>query len=166
MYVLIDYDEMNVLAKHPDFAVLTELGVIICPEAQTVFPLEPDQFNQFDATQIQLLYINLTENYAGAPYDRDLVNHILTDYINELPETILDSKRVAAQAEFCVTWDIQGLCSYDPRKDVPNMEEGLWKPLTCTYSMERENAILGGDLSIEYKAPKQPEYTHRRERSS
>lgn len=146
MYVLIDTDKCELLAKHPNWMTLHQLGIICCPESTLVTPLE--DLKELEDISIQLLYINLTNNLNGAPYEREIVNHIVSTYLNELPETTLDHTEASQQAEFCLAYDVQGYCSFQPGQAVPAVEEGLWKSLHCTYNAERENAIVSGSRLI------------------
>lgn len=157
MYVLIDTDKMELLAKHPNWMTLHQLGIIICPESTLVTPV--DNLNDLDDIQAQLLYINLTDNLNGAPYEREIVNHILSDCFAQLPETALDHAEACAQAEFCVEYDIQGLCSFQPGQMVPSMEEGLWESLRCERNAERENAIISGSWVVPCTAALQPAWS-------
>lgn len=142
MYVLIDTDKMELLAKHPNWMTLHQLGIIMCPESTLVTPIE--DYGSLEDIDLQMFYINLTGNLGAAPYDRQIVERILSDYINELPETTLDHTEACKQAEFCIEYDVQGYCSFQAGQVVPSMEEGLWKPLSCTYNPERENSIVSG----------------------
>ncbi|WPJ68514.1 hypothetical protein OMDBNIEC_00028 [Salmonella phage STP-SP5] len=146
MYILIDTDKFEVYAKHPNWMALHELGIICCPESTLVTPL--NDLTGLDDVDLQMLYINLTDNLGAAPYDRETVERILFDYFTQLPETILDHTEVARQAEFCLEYDVQGYCSFQPGAVVPSMEEGLWKPARCQYNAERENSIISGSRVI------------------
>lgn len=140
MYILIDTDKFELLAKHPNWMTLHQLGIICCPESTLVAP--EDDLTGLEDFDLQMLYINLTNNLEAAPYDREIVERILFDYFTQLPETILDHAEVSRQAEFCLEYDVQGYCSFQPGQVVPSMEEGLWKPARLQHNAERESSVI------------------------
>lgn len=157
MYVLIDTDKFELLAKHPNWLTLHQLGIICCPESTLVTPV--DDLHDLEDVDLQMLYINLTENLGAAPYEREIVERILFDYFTQLPETIMDHAQISAQAEFCVEYDIQGYCSPQLGQYVPSMDEGLWKPARVQYNAEREGDIISGSRVVCEQPALQPAWT-------
>ena len=142
MYILIDSDSMRVLAKHPNFQRLHEFGILSCSESSVVLPLEAEQiYKEFDNVQIQLLYINLTGNKAGALYPKNMISKIIHYFLNQLPETIINAD-VAQQADWAIAGDKQGECLYRPGGSVPNL--GDEPSLQVSTDSEVESSIIKG----------------------
>lgn len=154
-YILIDMEGMKVIAKHPNFAVLSELGVIMCSESQLVMPLEEYSFNEITDLEFQLLYINLTGNKLGVIYDTDSARRVLLDYLNTIPETELSAYEVSKQCDWCLENDLQGKCTYVPGSNVPSQEQTLWDGFKVPANTERETAIVAGEVRTEFAAPVQ-----------
>lgn len=157
-YILIDMDGMKVIAKHPNFAVLSELGVIMCSESQIVLPLEDYALEKFTDLEFQLLYINLTGNKAGILYGDNAARKVLLDYLNEIPETELSPYEVSKQCDWCLENDMQGQCTYVPGSNVPSKEQTLWDGFKVPAKSERESAIVSGEVETSFTAPVQPAF--------
>ena len=128
MYILIDTDLMQVIAKHPNVQYLNELGILRCSESAAVIPLEVsyilDTFNDVD---LQKLYISLTGNKQGCLYPRMIIGKILHYYLNNFKETVIHDN-VGAQAQWAIDNDLQGDCAYAVSGSIPVNEpngEGL-----------------------------------------
>lgn len=151
MFVLINRDEMDLIAKHPNFMVLYSLGVINCPESQETIPLEPGMFADFVDSELTMLYISITAEVPKAEWKREDLEYLLLYLINECKENILDSREVFDQAEYCIKWDIQGYCSFLKGKREPSHDEGLWDNLTLDFDTERSAILLANRPSIDFK---------------
>lgn len=142
MYILIDSDTMRVLAKHPNFQRLHEFGILSCSESSVVLPLEVHQlYKEFDNVQMQLLYMNLTGNKAGALYPKVMISKIIHYFLNTLPETIINAD-VAQQADWAIAGDKQGECLYRPGSSIPNM--GDEPSLQVGTNSDLESTVIAG----------------------
>ncbi len=164
MYILIDMDKMRFVAKHPNFAVLSELGVIMCSEAQEVIPMDVKAFETFGDVEFQMLYINLTGNQTGALYDRKTAAQILVDYLNECEETYLGPWEVSKQCDYVLENDLQGQCTYVAGSTVPSIEQDLWTYLAKPLSMPREELLSSGNAETVIKPPVQAPFQPQVER--
>lgn len=143
---------MEFIAKHPNFATLYELGIIMCADDQAVFPLDMEALKAYNDGAIEMLYISLT---LEAPcFEGDKLRRIVLEYLNEIPETRLDASSVSAQASYCIKWGLEGYCSYLQGKKEPSMDEGLWSASTIPCNMEWENSLTP-ETAIILKAPVQ-----------
>ena len=142
MYVLIDYDRMQVLAKHPNFQRLHEYGILCCSESSVVLPLEVEElYKEFDDVQMQLLYINLTGNKQGALYPKKMISKIIHYFLNEIPETVIDAD-VAEQADWAIASNKEGECMYCEGSSVPDLGE---EPnIQVRNDSSLESAIIDG----------------------
>lgn len=165
MYVLINRDQMDLVAKHPNFQTLYCLGIINCPDAQEVIPFEQSMFKDYVDSELTMLYIGITLETPDDAWTRDQLEYLLMHLINEVPETLLDDKHVADQADYAIKWGLEGYCSFVKGKREPSMDEGLWD--NCTLDFEASNAaILLATMSpIAFKAPIQRPFEKQRERS-
>ncbi|AVJ51798.1 hypothetical protein Vid5_gp43 [Pantoea phage vB_PagS_Vid5] len=157
-HILIDMDGMKVIAKHPNFAVLSELGVIMCSESQVVMPLEAYALENLTDLEFQLLYINLTGNKMGVLYDSAAAQKVVLDYLNEIPETELSPYEVGKQCDWCLENDLQGRCTYVPGSNVPSQEQTLWDGFKIPAKPERESAIVSGEVTTDFAPPVQPAF--------
>jgi hypothetical protein len=153
MYILINRDEMDLLAKHPNFLALYNLGIINCPDSQEVIPLEAEMFNDYVDSELTMLYIAITAEVPPDNWSRQDLEYILLHLINECKENIIDVNEVCAQAEYCIRWDIEGYCSFVKGKREPSHDEGLWDNLTLDVSTEAAAILITSKPTIEFKRP-------------
>lgn len=165
MHLLINTEEMEIIAKHPNWAVLYELSVIICPDDCAVIPMSVEQLELFTQSELEMLFIGLTLDVRDAyPQGREM-HLILLDYLNELPENRLDETNVALQASYAIKWGIEGHCSYVAGKKEPSFDEGLWQNPTIDSDLQKEIELTSEVREIKLKPFVQAPYTRRRESS-
>jgi hypothetical protein len=155
MYVLINRDKYDLIAKHPNFLTLHHLGIINCPECQEVLPLEFGMFKGWQKYELVMLYIGITLETPPDEWEYSDLEYILIHLMNEAKETLLNFNEAAAQAEYAIEWDIQGLCSFVVGAKVPSLDEGLWDNLTIDISTEDAAKLLITKRAIEFKHPMQ-----------
>lgn len=153
MYVLINRDQMDLIAKHPNFMVLYNLGIINCPEAQETIPLEVGMFKDFVDSELTMLYISITAEIPKDEWTREQLEYLLLHLINECKENIIDQKEVCDQAEYALKWDIQGYCSFVKGKREASHDEGLWDNLTIDFTTEQAAILLTSMLPVDFKRP-------------
>lgn len=162
MYLLIDYDEMIVKGKHPNFSHLCEYGVLVCSESACVLPLGAKHLeNEYTDVQLQKLYINTTGIKDGALYAKAVLCKVLAFYFNAMPETILNSD-ISDQAQYAIDNNLEGYCQYKPGKQVP---VALTTPIPAytTQPSPNEPAIASGQLVVTPPQPIQAPYAPTRE---
>src|SRR5699024_382170 len=136
MYILVDYDRMQVLAKHPNFQRLHEYGILCCSESSVVLPLEVEElYKEFDDVQMQLLYINLSGNKQGALYPKLLICKIIHYLLNEIPETLRYAD-VVEQAHRAIASNKVDECMRREGRSVPVLGEGTTIQVRCDSSLE------------------------------
>lgn len=158
MFVLINRDEMDLVAKHPNFMVLYNLGIINCPESQETIPFEHGMFKDYVDSELEMLFISITAEVPPTDWKRDDIEYLLMYLINECKENILDQNEVCAQAEYCIKWEIEGYCSFIKGKREPSHDEGLWDNLTLDFDMQQAAILLANRPPIEFKHPLQRPY--------
>lgn len=153
MFVLINEEEMQLIAKHPNFALLHELGIIMCPDDCVVMPFDINCLNAYNEPELEMLYISTTNKVREEYPQLGALRRLLVAYINEIPETKLDAPSTGSQADYCIQWGIEGYCSYLPGKREPSDTEGLWQYPTVDRNVEWENAHSHENCPILFKAP-------------
>lgn len=165
MYVLINRDQMDLIAKHPNFATLYGLGVINCPDTQEVIPLEVGMFKDYVDSELTMLFIGVTLEVPPDTWTRDQIEYLLLHVLNETAESILDEKQINDQAEYAIKWGLEGYCSFLKGKREPSMDEGKWENLTIDFSLDSAAILLTTMSPIVFKAPIQRPFEKQRERS-
>lgn len=155
MFVLINRDEMDLVAKHPNFVALYNLGIINCPDSQEVIPFEYGMFKDYVDSELTMLYIAITCEAPDDSWTREQVEYLLMHLINECKENLIEIKEVCDQAEYCIKWDIEGYCSFVKGKREPSHDEGLWDNLTIDFSMGEAATLLATMSPIVFKQPLQ-----------
>lgn len=158
MFVLINEEEMEVIAKHPNFALLHELGIVMCPDDCIVMNFDCDCLNTYNEAELELLYLNVTNKSRNQYPQLESFRRLMVAYINEMAETTLDPNSTASQADYCIKWGIEGYCSYRPGKKRPSDEEGLWKCQVIDRDTEWENSRSYADAPVIFKAPLAPAF--------
>lgn len=153
MFVLINRDEMDLVAKHPNCLVLFNLGIINCPDSNETIPFEHGMFKDYLDSELSMLYISITTEIPKDEWTRDDLIYLLMHLINECKENIIDQKEVCDQAEYALEWDIQGYCSFLKGKREPSMDEDLWDNLTLDFDTEQAAILLASKPAIEFKRP-------------
>lgn len=151
MFVLINRDEMDLVAKHPNFMALYNLGIINCPDSQETIPFEFGMFKDFVDSELTMLYIAITAEAPRDEWTREDLEYLLMYLINECKENIIDVSEVCAQAEYCIKWDIEGYCSFVKGKREPSHDEGLWDNLTIDFDTEQAAILLTSKPPIDFK---------------
>ena len=151
MFVLINRDSYDLIAKHPNCVVLYNLGIINCPESQETIPFENGMFKDWDDHEVTMLFIGITLESPDPSWSREQVEYLLMYYINECKENILDQKEVCDQAQYAIEWDIQGYCSFLKGKREPSFDEGLWDNLNVDYDPEIAATLLATMNPIVFK---------------
>ena len=151
MFVLINRDEMDLVAKHPNCMVLFSLGIINCPECQETLPFEHGMFKDFVDGELIMLYISITAEIPKAEWNREELEYLLMHLINECKENLLEPKEVFDQADYCIKWDIQGYCSFVKGKREPSHDEGLWDNLTLDFDTDKAAILLASRPPIDFK---------------
>ena len=151
MFILINEEEMEIIAKHPNYGALCDLGCIMCKDDALVIELDHNTFHRYNNPQLEMLYIGLTGEVRDEYPARDKMLRLMVAYANELNETYLVAEEVAAQAAYVLEWDIEGYCSYQSGKKEPNMEEGLWQNPILYKGVEWEQQIIENMPVIQFK---------------
>ena len=153
MFILINLDEMYIIANHPNCLVLFNLGIINCPDGNETIPLQEGMFKDYVDSELTMLYISMTCEVPPDEWTRSDLEYLLMYLINECKENLIDQKEVCDQAQYALDWDIQGYCSFLKGKREPSMDEGLWDNLTIDFSPEQAATLLASKPPIEYKRP-------------
>lgn len=151
MFVLINRDEMDLVAKHPNCLVLFNLGIINCPDSNETIPFQHGMFKDYLDSELTMLFISITTEIPPDEWTRSDLEYLLMHLINECKENLIDQKEVCDQAEYALEWDIQGYCSFLKGKREPSMDEGLWDNLTLDFDMAQAAILLSSKPAIEFK---------------
>lgn len=151
MFILINEEEMEIIAKHPNYGVLCGLGCIMCKDDALVVELDHSTFDRYYDSQLEMLYIGLTGEVRDEYPSQEQMLRLMVAYANELPETYLVAEEVSAQADYVLEWDIEGYCSYAPGKKEPDMEEGKWSNPTVYKGEEWERQIVEKMAPVVFK---------------
>ena len=153
MFVLINRDEMDLVAKHPNCMALYNLGIINCPDCQETIPFEQGMFKDFVDSELTMLYISITTEIPESEWTREDLEYLLMYLINECAESIIDVNEVCSQAQYALDWDIQGYCSFLKGKREPSMDEGLWSNLMVDFDNAKAAILLSTKPDIDFKRP-------------
>lgn len=165
MYILLNTETFNVEAKHPNFAVLSELGILLCSESQHVMPMTVDSFVKMGDVDFQMLYIKLTGNNKGILRDRVASAKVVMDYLNDCDETMLSAFEVSKQCDYALENDLQGKCVYVQGWNRPSTDGTItWKHLSRKVNEQREEAIATNVVKTEVKDPLQAPFEVKAER--
>lgn len=155
MFILIDEEEMEIVAKHPNYGVLCDLGCIQCPDDALVVSLDHNTFHQYNSHQLEMLYIGLTGEVRAEYPELKRMQRLMGAYANELDETLIVREQVSAQADYALTWGIEGYCSFVPGKFEPSDQEGLWQNQTVFKGIAWEQGVIEHMAPVLFKNPLQ-----------
>ena len=142
MFILINEEEMGIIAKHPNYGALCDLGCIMCKDDALVIELDHNTFNRYNNPQLEMLYIGLTGEVRDDYPARDTMLRLMVAYANELNETYLVAEEVAAQAAYVLEWDIEGYCSYQAVKKNPTWKKAFGRIQFCIKGLNGNSRLL------------------------
>lgn len=98
MYAMINRDKMVFASKHPSYQALCNLAWIQCASAH-IFPLEDaHKLREFTDMELGMLYSN-TVGKSHENLSRPQLQQVLFDLILCIPDTVLNTLEVEAQAD-------------------------------------------------------------------
>lgn len=101
MFVLINLEDLSVVAKNESYTQLSTLALIECAvDPSHVLPLDSlDDLKCFSTLELISLYRNLTGHSFTESDGRDLIKHNLFQALHTAPVTKLNSERLNKQAD-------------------------------------------------------------------
>lgn len=141
MYVCIDRDNMQFLAKHPDHTRLSHLANIEAAHVSVfIAPCDdPRDFNQFTDLELRLLYRHTTGGDPSTAHRPMMLAHCVA-LAQQLPEREINGFDVEVQSNSIPDDDKTGRYAYVPGASKPQRKADLFEPerLTCQQSWSTE----------------------------